>query len=388
MKFRMNELNGCTNSSESAASTDAELMRGVIEQDEAAMDVLFNRYHAVVYSVCLRVLKNPCDAEETLLDIFMEVWRRPKRFDVDRGKLATYLMVLARSRAIDHLRSRNSRSRLVAPPGTQPLEQYGDSGQDPAEACSLAERRELARQALAMLSPAQRDAVHYSFFEGLSHREIAERLDLPIGTVKTRIRLGLFRFRDAMARLTGDATRKQHVAAAAFRSRSATVRNARKQTPVAPEHAPEQAPEQPEPVVLSPRARMNTDEKITDREMIRVLLADDNDIFREGLAALLKNQPNIQVVGQARDGKGAVDMAGDVRPDVVVMDVDMPGLDGIQATRQIVGNWGSMRIIGLSVSEHEDVTTAMCEAGAEAFLTKDDPSTDLIATIHRPRNMR
>ncbi|MFA9480362.1 sigma-70 family RNA polymerase sigma factor [Phycisphaerales bacterium AB-hyl4] len=349
------ERNSSDNEQMSDEVIDVGLMQGVVDRDEAALEQLFNRYRDAVYGMCLRILKNPSDAEETLVDVFMELWNRSERFDLERGKVSTYLLMLARSRAIDHLRSRASRRRLISHNGSEYLEQSGDLQNDPAEALSLAERRKMAHRALATLVPAQREAVHYAFFEGLSHREIAERLDLPLGTVKTRIRLGLIRFRDMLTNASREGTQHSADASSALRS-SSDVESSRNDTP----------------------------EKITSKQMVRVLLADDNDIFREGLAALLRNQPGIQVVGQARDGHAAVQLADVFQPDLVLMDIIMPGINGIEATRQILGKQSSMRVVGLSTHDQDEITNAMRAAGAEAYMNKDDPTEDLIATIHRP----
>jgi PAS domain S-box-containing protein len=114
---------------------------------------------------------------------------------------------------------------------------------------------------------------------------------------------------------------------------------------------------------------------------VRVVLADDHQSMRRGLARMLEEEPDIEIVGQAEDGESAVKLAREVLPDVVVMDVNMPGMDGIQATRTIRAELPSIRIVGLSMFEHADRAQAMRDAGAVAYLNKCDPSENLIAAI-------
>lgn len=172
-------------------------MRRIGQADEAALQALFDRYHRTVYAICLRVLRNESDAEETLVDIFWELWTQSGRFNARRGTVSTYLMMVARSRAIDHHRSRAARSRSANAASPLDVDDQGDDGEaGPAEQAWLKERRHQVRQALKSLSPDQREAIILSFFDGLSHQEIADRLEKPLGTIKTRIRLGLIRLRD------------------------------------------------------------------------------------------------------------------------------------------------------------------------------------------------
>jgi PAS domain S-box-containing protein len=125
-----------------------------------------------------------------------------------------------------------------------------------------------------------------------------------------------------------------------------------------------------EPPVLFPTGRK-----------IRVLLADDHAVLRQGLAAILADQADIELVGQASDGVMAVDMARQLRPDVIIMDVTMPRLDGVEATRKIAGEMPEVRVIGLSLHEPADMAASMREAGARAYLNKGGPAEELIAAI-------
>lgn len=117
------------------------------------------------------------------------------------------------------------------------------------------------------------------------------------------------------------------------------------------------------------------------RRHLRVLLVDDHKVMRQGLAALLDEEPDIEVVGQAGNGRDAVTLAEQLQPDVIVMDVVMPVLRGDEATRQIKTQRPAARIIGLSIVEDGNVSEKMFRAGAEAFLSKTDPSEKLLAAI-------
>lgn len=118
---------------------------------------------------------------------------------------------------------------------------------------------------------------------------------------------------------------------------------------------------------------------------LRVLLVDDHKVVREGLASLLKGQPDLEVVGQAGDGREAVDLAYQLGPDVVVMDAAMPLMAGDEATRQIKLHLPNVRIVALSMFEESDMAEAMRRAGAEAYLLKTAPSDELLAAIRGPR---
>lgn len=117
------------------------------------------------------------------------------------------------------------------------------------------------------------------------------------------------------------------------------------------------------------------------RDNIRILLVDDQIIIREGLAALLSQIRDLDVIGEASDGQMAVDLTRKLHPDVVIMDVRMPVLDGIEATRLITSDYPDTKVIGFTMDYESDLNTAMRKAGAKVCLIKSDPIDILIETI-------
>ena len=167
-------------------------MRRIAARDELALRELYDRHAGICFAICLRVLTDRHEAELVLTDIFAEVWRTPERFRPERGSVTGYLVVIARSRAIDHVRANKQvKSRPLTANDTSIV------GHDahPATATMADERRATIRAAIHSLSSDQREAVELAFFAGLTHIAIAERLSKPVGTVKTHIRQGLNRLR-------------------------------------------------------------------------------------------------------------------------------------------------------------------------------------------------
>lgn len=177
-------------------------MRRIASRDETALAALYDRYAARLNGVIIRMLPSRTEAEEVLIELFYEVWDRADRYDASRGCVATYLMTLARSRAIDSRRRRSSRPD-TDPARTRPVDSTDVATADVSQVSPLAgvlfdEQTAAVRRAVSTLDPVQRSAIELAFFEGLTHNEIASRLERPLGTVKTWIRQALLRLRDAM----------------------------------------------------------------------------------------------------------------------------------------------------------------------------------------------
>jgi RNA polymerase sigma-70 factor (ECF subfamily) len=178
---------------------DEELMARVAEGDSDALAQLFQRYAGAVYSLGYRMLNDREGAEELLNEAFVRVWRQAPSFDARRGKFSTWLMSVARNLGIDQLRSRRARPQRSDPftPEDPELDLI-DERMNVERHVWQGERRRLIRQALRELPPAQREALELAYFEGLTQSEISARLGDPLGTTKTRIRLGLQKLRDLL----------------------------------------------------------------------------------------------------------------------------------------------------------------------------------------------
>jgi RNA polymerase sigma-70 factor, ECF subfamily len=180
-----------------AQAEDESSLRRLASGDQAAAARLYDRHARPLYSLILRILGNETEAEDVLQDVFAQAFRDVSRYDARRGAVAAWLFTIARSRALDRLRAR--RTRVETRTGElQTLDEMPAAQPDAASTMLDEERSRLVRQALGELPMLQRIAIELAYYEGLSHSEIAERLEQPLGTVKTRIRLGLLKLRDVL----------------------------------------------------------------------------------------------------------------------------------------------------------------------------------------------
>ena len=173
---------------------DDDLLRAVSRGDESALAALYDRYRLILFGLILRILHDRQEAEDVLQEAFLQVWRRANDFDPARGRAFTWLVTIARSRALDRLRMLSSRSRFVE----ADEQTVSDEVIDTAEVLAKSEQGEIVRQALRELPDEQRRALLLAYFEGLTQAEIAERLGDPLGTVKTRMRSGLIKLRELL----------------------------------------------------------------------------------------------------------------------------------------------------------------------------------------------
>jgi RNA polymerase sigma-70 factor (ECF subfamily) len=164
--------------------------------DQPALAQLYDESSSLVFSLALRVLGDRADAEEITSDVYAQVWRLAATYDPGRGKASTWLATLVRSRAIDRLRSRGARDKYEMPDVR--LESISTGHASPELETELAQRRKRVVSALATLSEDQRQVIQLAFFSGLTHSELADRLGQPLGTVKTRIRLGMLKLREQL----------------------------------------------------------------------------------------------------------------------------------------------------------------------------------------------
>lgn len=196
----MQTASGKTINNMKSRNRDQELIsvvQNIAKGDQAALASLYDSTNRLAYGLILRVLGDASSAEEVLLDVYTQIWRQAANYDTSRGGPLAWLMTIARSRAIDRLRSGwQDRQRK------EPLDTLNDretEAASPEEATVASERQKFVRQALGSLSPEQREVIELAYYGGLSHSEIAVRLNQPLGTVKTRTRLGMMKLREALA---------------------------------------------------------------------------------------------------------------------------------------------------------------------------------------------
>ena len=178
-----------------SASLQAQMIKGVAEGDEQALASLYDATGRTVYGLLLRILSDPPTAEEVLLDVYAQVWRQAKSYSAERGKPLAWLTTIARSRAIDRLRRGRQESHA-----TVPLEEATRAarGESIEEGVLAGEVGAVVRAALDALAPEQREVIELAYYGGMSHSEIAAARNLPLGTVKTRTRLGMMRLREML----------------------------------------------------------------------------------------------------------------------------------------------------------------------------------------------
>lgn len=198
-RARMNAA-GSVQPADDRQHEDAALLQRMARGDQSACAALYDRFSRPLYSLALRILDEPADAEDVVQDVFLALWEKAATFEAQRGSAFGWAVTLTRNRAIDKLRTRRRRSQLLADsfagdlPGTS-----APPAPDSLDNLAAQETSSAVRAALASLPAEQVRALELAFFSGLTQQEIAARLAEPLGTVKARIRRGLFKLRDALA---------------------------------------------------------------------------------------------------------------------------------------------------------------------------------------------
>lgn len=172
-------------------------MQHMAKGDHGSLGQCYDAMGPVVFSLAVRMLRDRQAAEDVTQDIFVQVWRQAGNYDTSRGTPEAWIMMIARTRILDRLRSRSA--GIVLKPVGENLPDAPDATDWPEDLAVTREDAVYVREALAELPDDQRQAVEMAFFDGLTHVEISEKLNVPLGTIKTRIRLGLLKIKDRLA---------------------------------------------------------------------------------------------------------------------------------------------------------------------------------------------
>jgi RNA polymerase sigma-70 factor, ECF subfamily len=187
---------------EPGGPSDVELMSGVQAGDPDALSNLYDRYNGILKALILRVVHNEAEADDLLQEVFMEIWNQAKNFSPTKGKPLGWMVTLARRRAIDGLRKKQSYARAEERLQTEPEQQPTAWVQNITEQeIRAGDTRTLMAKVINSLPEPQQQAIELAFFQGMSQREIAAKTDTPLGTVKTRLELGLKKIYDGLKEL-------------------------------------------------------------------------------------------------------------------------------------------------------------------------------------------
>ncbi len=179
-------------------SEEALLLAKIAQKDQAALSQLYDRYARIIHAIAYKSLRLTEESEEVVLDVFSQIWRTADRYDPTRARVDTWVFMLARSRILDRLRSLQRATKTETASIDAAQIQSGKSSVDPIEDALILERREIVLAALDKLPDEQRQVIELAYYKGLSQSEIAAQVGVSLGTVKTRVRLGLSKLRMAL----------------------------------------------------------------------------------------------------------------------------------------------------------------------------------------------
>jgi RNA polymerase sigma factor (sigma-70 family) len=184
-----------------AGADEVALVIKIAQQDQTALSMLYERYARVLYAVAYKSLNSAEESEEVVLDVFAQVWRTAARYDATKARVDTWLFMITRSRVLDRLRKMQRSSRIASVSASETEIQLVAPGVDPMEVAVVLDRRSQVMAALAQIPVEQRQVIELAYYQGLSHSEIAAQTGLAIGTVKTRVRLGLSKLKMTLGEL-------------------------------------------------------------------------------------------------------------------------------------------------------------------------------------------
>ena len=185
-----------TSAGQAEVPPDGALVSRLLQKDVSAFEELYDRHSRLVYGLVLRILQQAATSEEVVQDIFLQLWRNASQYDTSRGPFLPWLLTLARNRALDQLRLKSERQRRRE----DQTEELPPVVSAPNFERDIDEKRraQRVRELMASLQPQQKRAIELAYFEGLSHSEIAEKLQEPLGTVKSWIRNGLLKLKEGL----------------------------------------------------------------------------------------------------------------------------------------------------------------------------------------------
>ncbi len=185
-------------------NADRQLMAQIAQGDQAAFSALYDRLSGPLYSLAIKMLGDAAEAEDALQEVCLQIWRRAAAYDPAQSSVFSWAVLLTRGKVIDRLRARGRRLRVVVASNEDEDNPVGtpdaSTGTSTADTVNKNEEAVRVRSVLESLPPEQREAIEMAFFSDLTHHDIAERLNQPLGTIKARIRRGLLRLRDGLGR--------------------------------------------------------------------------------------------------------------------------------------------------------------------------------------------
>jgi RNA polymerase sigma-70 factor (ECF subfamily) len=181
------------------SSVDRMLLTRIANGDQEAFEQLYTQSSSLLYTLVLRIVGKPADAADLLQEVYLEAWRKASNYDPARGAPLAWLVTLARSRAIDRVRALAARGKdKIEPLDEVPASDLVAQNADALDIRAAHERQALVQASLKSLPPVQQQVIALAFYEGLTHAEMSERLNVPLGTIKTRIRLAMEKLRDGL----------------------------------------------------------------------------------------------------------------------------------------------------------------------------------------------
>lgn len=178
---------------------EIELMKRIQARDADALEELYELYHRLLFGMVLSIVKKREEAEDMLQEIFVKIWNKAESFDPERGNAYSWIVTLARNQAIDRIRSKGYKSQEKQSVSIhQPLFSLEGDKHDPMETTIFSDRAELVKKALGQIPEAQSEVIKIAYYRGMTQREIADYLDIPLGTVKTRTRQGMMKLKNIL----------------------------------------------------------------------------------------------------------------------------------------------------------------------------------------------